>query len=233
MMFSCHQPFIFLTFLGSSELVTYPGHDAGLFSTIAEAYNKHYNLRTGPEDWWYTIIQTVSLSIQENFINDEVKKFFVDHECKKTLSIKVGSSVCGMDYSWFFTQMVKEIAGNINCPEYISKMESNFSTSTRAHRLAAKMVMMKTVREFYEYKASFMCGIPAIEMKGMEEDWRKLIVKFQALREFLEPIQEDIGLEDSWWDRVEDIVTKLLDTYKGHPDIGKNLMQFDNLIEEI
>ena len=33
--------------LGSTDTITYPGHDAGLLSTIYEAYNYHYNLRTG------------------------------------------------------------------------------------------------------------------------------------------------------------------------------------------
>ena len=52
--------------LGSKDIVTYPGHDAGFLSTVLEAYNHHYNLRTGPEDWWYTIIQTVAVAIDKN-----------------------------------------------------------------------------------------------------------------------------------------------------------------------
>ena len=38
--------------LGSSDVVTSTGHDAGLLSSILVAYNGHFNLRTGPEDWW-------------------------------------------------------------------------------------------------------------------------------------------------------------------------------------
>ena len=53
--------------IGSDDVVTYPGHDAGFLSTIVEAYNHHYNLRTGPEDWWYTIIQTVAIAIDKKF----------------------------------------------------------------------------------------------------------------------------------------------------------------------
>ena len=49
--------------LGSNEKVTNPRHDAGLLSTIVEAYDKHYNLRTSPDDWWYHIIQTGKLKI--------------------------------------------------------------------------------------------------------------------------------------------------------------------------
>ena len=49
-------------------------HDAGLLSTVYEAYNRHYNLRTGPEDWWYTIIQTVASAIDNNSKNNQVRK---------------------------------------------------------------------------------------------------------------------------------------------------------------
>jgi len=69
--------------LGSMDLVTDARHDAGLLSTIYEAYNRHYILRTGPEDWWYTIIQTVALAIDNNSKNNQVRKFFVQHEGKK------------------------------------------------------------------------------------------------------------------------------------------------------
>ena len=36
---------------------------------------------------------------------------------------------------------------------------------------------MKSVQEYFEYKMGFECGIPAIEMKGTEEDWKNLGIK--------------------------------------------------------
>ena len=108
--------------LGSMDLVTDTGHDAGLLSTIYEAYGNHHNLRTGPEDWWYTIIQTVALAIDENSKSDEVRKFFVQHEGKKTLAVKVGAGnldVENIDYSWLFDQFSQKIAENINVLEYV------------------------------------------------------------------------------------------------------------------
>merc|ERR1712062_256327 len=83
--------------LGSMDRVTDAGHDAGLLSTIYEAYGNHYNLRTGPEDWWYTIIQTVALAIDENSKSDEVRQFFVQHEGKKELKVTVGPPPLKLD----------------------------------------------------------------------------------------------------------------------------------------
>jgi len=42
--------------LGSSEEV-YETKNKGLFSTVLEAYNRHWILKTCPEDWWLTISQ--------------------------------------------------------------------------------------------------------------------------------------------------------------------------------
>ena len=130
--------------LGSSDIVTssiqdfsnnIPSipHDAGLLSSVLTAYNGHFNLRTGPEDWWYTIIQTVAIAIDDNAHKNEVRNFFVQHEGKKKLTVFTGPSIYGTNYDWFFKQMSQEIAKNINVPEYVEKMTSDFSTSTEVH----------------------------------------------------------------------------------------------------
>ena len=149
-------------------------------STIYEAYGNHYNLRTGPEDWWYTIIQTVAVAIDKNAKKDTVRKFFVQHEGKKPLEVQVGPSIYGVDYSWFFDQMSEEIAKNINVPQYVEAMETDFSSSTKVHKIVGKIVLMKSVQEYFEYKMMLGCGIPAIEMKGTEEDWRNLGLKVRS-----------------------------------------------------
>merc|ERR1719367_2328164 len=109
--------------LGSKEMITDTRHDAGFLSTVYEAYSNHYNLRTGPEDWWYTIIQTVALAIDDNSKSDAVRKFFVQHEGKKELEVIVTgeqlSNISSIDYSWLFDQFSKEIEKNINVPQYV------------------------------------------------------------------------------------------------------------------
>ena len=93
----------------------------------------HHNLRTGPEDWWFTIVQTIALAIDKNSKNDEVRKFFVQHEGKKQLAVKVGAGdlyVENINYDWLFDQFSKKIEENINVPEYVQQMIPDFSTTT-------------------------------------------------------------------------------------------------------
>merc|ERR1719219_2145205 len=218
--------------LGSMDMVTDPGHDAGLLSTIYEAYGNHYNLRTGPEDWWYTIIQTVALAIDGNSKSNEVRKFFVQHEGKKELEVIVGPpplKLDSIDYSWLFDQFSQKIEQNINVPAYVNQMIPDFTTTTSIHRIVSQITLMTSVQEFFEYSMGTLCGIPAIEMKGTAEDWMKLGEKIKELRKTLKPIENAIGLGKtqyagyhrhggSWWDNVEEIASKLLDTYNGNPD---------------
>merc|ERR1712018_766811 len=212
--------------IGSLDLVTQlHDHDAGLLSTVFDAYNDHYNLRTGPEDWWYTIIQTVALAIDKNSKKDEVRNFFVQHEGKKKLQVYVGPTICidCVDYSWFFDQMSLKIAENINVPEYVENIQSDFTTSTAVHQIVAQITLMSSVQEYFEYTMGTLCGIPAIEMKGTRADWERLVTKVQDLRKTLKPIEEILFAENprndrNWFDKVEHITQKLLDTYNGQPD---------------
>ena len=202
-------------------MVTFPGHDAGLFSTIMDCYNHHFNLRTGPEDWWYTIIQTVALAIDDNAKSPEVRKFFVQHEGKKTLTVTVNvgpTIIHDVDHSWFFDQIAQNIAENINCPQFIDQTEQNFSTTTKVHKIVSRITLMKSLKEYFEFKMFCDCGIPAIEMKGTQEDWKKLGANIKELRKTLQPIHDAIDLKQTWWNKIEVIADKLLDTFNDNPD---------------
>ena len=213
--------------LGSTDFVTDTGHDAGLLSTIFEAYSNHYNLRTGPEDWWFTIVQMIATEIDRNSKTDAVRDFFVQHEGKKTLAVKVGEgplNVENINYDWLFDQFSTQIEENINVPEYVQQMIPDFSTTTNIHRIVSQVTLMSSVQEFFEYRSYSSCGIPVVEMKGTEEDWINLGLKIKALRKTLEPLNDVLFYDfndynyDSWWDAVEDIALYLLETFNGYPD---------------
>ena len=80
---------MFLLSIGSDEEVSVAYYDAGLLSTVLDAYNNHFVLRTSPDDWWATIITTISLAIDDNAKKPQVRDFFVAHQGKKTLSVVV------------------------------------------------------------------------------------------------------------------------------------------------
>ena len=179
--------------LGSTDLVTDSKHDAGLLSTVFVAYSNHYNLRTGPEDWWFTIVHMIASEIDQNSKTDAVREFFVQHEGKKTLEVTVGAGPLNVDninYDWLFNQFSKKIEQNINAPEYVQQMIPDFSTTTNIHRIVSQITLMASVQEFFEFRTRSRSGIPAVEMKGTENDWINLGLKIKALRKTLEPLDD-------------------------------------------
>ena len=203
---------------GSSEIVYERYFDNGFLTVIHEAYNHHWGVKTIPDDWWYTIIRTVAIAIDKNSKKNEVRKYFVNHEGKKQLVVTIDRSN-GIDYNYFFREMTKLVQSNIKVPGYVDTIRSDFSTSTSVHRISSEITIMSSMQEYFEYAMQFLCGIPFVELKGTEQDWSNLKQKFQKLKNMLQPIENDIGLTD-WWNKVEIILDKLIESYRGNADIS-------------
>jgi len=204
--------------LSSNNFLVHTNGNYGFFSTVLESYNNHWTLRTSPEDWWYSVIYKIALAIDQNSTNESVRKFFVSHEGKKTLTVNVGPSIYGVDYAWFLDQMTQQIGENIKVPKYVEIMKSDFSTSTDCHVICSEITTMASMQEFFTYRTMFCCGIPAIEMEGKLEDWKHLKNKLNLLRKVLEPIHKCVGLEEKWWDDVSGVFDHLINTFDGKPD---------------
>lgn len=204
--------------LGSDNRKVFSEGNYGFFDTVMEAYNNHYSLRTCADDWWYTIIRKIAVAIDENSKSDKVRKFFVSHEGKKTLTVEVGPSVYGVDYSWFLDQMTQQISDNIKVPNYVNLLKADFSTSTPTNVIVSEITTMASLQEFFEYEMMTMCGIPSLLMEGEEKDWINMKDKFIQLRDLLGPIRGEIGLNGNWWKDVEHICEELIKTYNGKPD---------------
>ena len=204
--------------LGSEELI-HCDENNGIFSAALHAYNKHWKLRTSPDDWWFCVIKRVSLAIDANGNKDAVRKLFVNHEGQKTLSVAVpNSTVHGIDYSLFFNQMANEIARNVKVPKYVEAVTADFTTTTSNTKIVSQMTVMSSVKKYFWFNMVCICGIPGVEMLGTEEDWAKLSEKLKALRKILKPIENEIGLTREWWSHAEMVFQKLLQTYRGKPD---------------
>ena len=169
--------------LGSVENVTLSQHNVGFLSTVLEAYNQHYNLRTSPEDWWYTIVQTIAIAIDNNSRNEEVKEFLAK-DSKRGLQVEIVLN--GEDYYWLFEQISNEITGQISNSDYVERSDQDFSTSTEVHKIVNRITLMRSAVDVSDNTMKLECGIPAVEMKGTEEDWELLGAR--DYREILQPI---------------------------------------------
>ena len=206
--------------LGSDDEIYSTGTDvSGMFAAVVTAYNHHYNLRTSPDDWWFCVIKRVACAIDNNSQKESVRKMFVEQEGKKTIEIEVEDpSIYTVDYNWFFDQIAKEIKENVKVPEFVDGMAADFGTTTPVQRIVSQITLMYSVKQYFDFEMTTRCGIPAVEMLGSEEDWKKLTSKLKVLRTLLEPIENDLGLPSEWWHLVEKVFWRLLATYQGKPD---------------
>ena len=78
-------------------------------------------------------------------------------------------------------------------------------------------MLMSSLQKYFTFGAWSMCGIPGVEMKGVEEDWEKLLNKTKVLEKILFPIMTDIGLEN-WFKSCNNILHNLLLTNQKNPD---------------
>jgi hypothetical protein len=101
--------------LGSEEFLhLYHGADCGLFSSVVAAYNKHWKLRTSPEDWWYVVARRVAIAIDQNSKREAVRKLFVEHEgtnkSRSIYLIRVPSSLVNWEFAVQFCTQIKVIS---------------------------------------------------------------------------------------------------------------------------
>ena len=190
--------------------------DFGFFTAVYEAYNNHWALRTTPEDWWFTVIRTVALAIDENAKKPQVRNFFVNHEGKKELRVNVrpGTLPHHIDYSNFFDQMANLINQNIKVAGYVDAIRSDFSTSTAMHKIISEITVMSSTQEFFDFTGGTFCGIPNVEMLGTLKDWQNLKKKVFDLKKMLRRISRHIYLTD-YYDRVGEVCDNLIETYTG------------------
>jgi hypothetical protein len=198
---------------------------------VLAAYANHWTLVTGPEDWWFTIIRRLANAIDLHSKKQNVRNFFVSHEGKKELEVILGSNIYSPDYNGFFRQMTELVAKNLKKPEYVSNMRPDFSTTRPEHLIVANVAIMSSLQEYFSYTGGILCGVPRVEMKGTEQDWRKLHQKFKSMSRLMEPVKAELELSNltapgwrsqrvvDWWSSVDMVLGKLVDTYSGNPDL--------------
>ncbi len=121
-----------------------------------------------------TVSLIIAKAIDDNAKKRAVRKFFVEHEGKKQLVVKVGPSIYTVDYNDFLDQMSQLVQKNVNKPEFVSLMTGEFTTTTKVDRINNQISMMSAVQNYFEYTMCTLCGIPAVDMEGTREDWAAL-----------------------------------------------------------
>ena len=182
-----------------------------LAKAVHISFYNHYPLRLGPDVIWLTILQGLAKHIDKN--PEMQRKNFVNFEGKKTLSVSRPNFSKGSpdnDWTTVFPEFAGMIADDIG-KEKVDAMTCDFTTSTPTDQICSHIVLMDTVKHYFEYRMLCGCGIPSIELAGTEADWVALRTKAEILCQF-----DDL----EWWTpELFPVLDHFVQAAKGNPDI--------------
>ncbi len=114
----------------------------------------------------------------------------------------------------FVSKFTDEIQKNSN-ESIVKWILPDFSTTTEVDKMVGKLVLMGTVKKFFEYGCGAVscCGISKVTLEGTLDDWIKLKQKVNRFYEFDSP---DLV---NWGKVLSHVLDNYILLYKGTPDL--------------
>eukprot|EP00551_Chaetoceros_affinis_P015624 CAMPEP_0203711866 /NCGR_PEP_ID=MMETSP0091-20130426/69739_1 /ASSEMBLY_ACC=CAM_ASM_001089 /TAXON_ID=426623 /ORGANISM="Chaetoceros affinis, Strain CCMP159" /LENGTH=471 /DNA_ID=CAMNT_0050589817 /DNA_START=657 /DNA_END=2073 /DNA_ORIENTATION=- len=225
------------------------GGNAFLVSCVT-AFAQHLPLGLSPDHIWTLITYTFAKHVDKHA--EELRHKFVKHEGKKLLKVVTPATfqMSQMDdpdsgatikewEEFVFPEFSKQIKNHIGEQTH-SLLVEDFTTSTAASRASNEIVLMSTMKNYFNYKAvtecgipnimkfamstmknyfsykmRTLCGIPNITLLGTEEDWASLRNRTEALGKLM---KEDFTLY--WMPLVLPILDEFVASYRGNVNHG-------------
>lgn len=220
-------------------------HSGNAFlDAVLGAYNNHEDLVLSPDDIWMLICLQFSKHVDENA--EQLRDLFVEHQGQKQLEVITFNETKEEEWNEFFELIHDRIKQNVK-GDVVETLQCNFSTSGNVEKMLSTLAIMSTFKKFFSYSRCIpLCGISKVHFLGSLDDWTNLKEKLLALRNYAIP-RSSAGIEEKegetsdrgcayeakdkakdgtagcawshYIDSVAPIVDKLIDTYRGEPDV--------------
>lgn len=176
------------------------------------AYINHLPLIISPDIIWYMISSGTAAHINLN--SEQLRFKFVEHEGKKEIVVRRDDFVFGLKTNpWH--EVIDEFSRKINentKVETAGLFHANFSTTSQESRVVSQLVLMDSMKKYFEYTFVSLCGIPEFKILGKKEDWQEIKQRISKLRELI----EDLNI---WYDQLDKIVDKFIEIYDNEIDL--------------
>lgn len=150
-------------------------------AALHAAFVDHRPFVLSPDMVWLLIAQGFANHVNEHA--EELRSHFVSHEGKKKLEVIRDDFIKGsLENPWenvfdeFSTHIRKEI-GESNHELIVPR----FSTTGAIEKAASEVVLMDSMKTYFEYIVRTRCGIPEVRLEGTQEDWAQLAQKTEKL----------------------------------------------------
>lgn len=178
-----------------------------LVSAVCNAFFRHYPLTLTPDAVWLTLARGFALHVNEHA--EELRGRFVSHAGREVLTVTRTDILPGRNVPWGevfeqFGDLVEERVGKLR-----QFLRCDYSTTGPVERAASDLIVMETFKAYFEYVATFGCGIPSITLTGTVEDWKSIRNRAALFGEY--------GLE-TWSRALDPVLAQFVAAAEGRAD---------------
>ncbi|KAI5819628.1 hypothetical protein BZA77DRAFT_158857 [Pyronema omphalodes] len=202
---------ILQTSVTSDELTSLRSSKNGFVYACLEAYNEHHNLEIRPDDVWISIIGQFSHYVVAR--EEEMRSFFVDHEGKKKLTIRMLGNRYSIDFGSFAEQMAGLLDENIKDKSLRDWITPSFSTTEVSDTIVAAILMMCTLKNYFSFELCMACGIPEVTLHGTKEDWQDILTRLEKLKDF--GAEQEHPHLHAWYECITPVLKHFISAFDG------------------
>lgn len=163
----------------SPDLVGTVGH-MNYLSYLETCWGAHYIPVITPDIIWYTLLCELALEIKKD--PEAIRHLFTTSKGKTEIAVP-SSDPIRLPIEAIVEQLHR-LVPNGRAQLYLP----TFSTSTSRSKQVMGCAFADAVSPYYNY-SMFMCGFPAIDVRGTQADWESVLSRWEAIRSEL-PIKE-------------------------------------------
>ncbi|KAF2803379.1 uncharacterized protein BDZ99DRAFT_482218 [Mytilinidion resinicola] len=161
----------------SSVIVPYGN---GFVTGIIRAFQQDLHLVLRPDDAWLCILTQFSMYVNANA--EELRSLFVSHKGKKELVVDARPEpVAYLDCGKMSQHMADLISDHVVDPKLKDWIMPRFTTTTHNDKSIAAVVMMGTLKRYFDYAFRGGCGFPSVTLLGEPSDWEEILRRVEEL----------------------------------------------------
>lgn len=161
-------------------------------AAVHSAFDDHRPLVLTPDSIWLLIAQGFAEHVNANA--ERLRKLLVGHKGRAQLRVRRDDFVKGSAANpWIevFDAFTVQIRHHLGARTHDLLLPA-FSTTTVDSMAVAQIVLMDTVKTYFNYLFQTLCGIPEIVLEGTADDWERVATHARSLEQF----------DLQWWTRT-------------------------------
>ena len=171
------------------------------------AFSDHLPLILTPDIIWYCVSNAVAIYI--NKYSEELRKYFVDHEGKKKITVAMQNR-SGKEWDTVFKKFSGEIKKNTK-NGIVDMLEANFTTTNTISKVASQIVVMDSMQKYFDYRCGIVCSIPEIRLAGIKEDWVAIKVRTNNLAKLIPKFKNWVNILNEIFDQFINVFDEKVD----------------------